>query len=156
MAISAVTGSSTPITVSTLPTQQTVDSAVVRQVEQKPTVKDVDNIMSTEQYVKQYFADIPIMIQIARCESTFHQLDPDGEVHRGRVDNEDVGVMQINEHYNGAQAERENYDIYTLPGNVAFARELYEAKGTAPWRSSKACWGKYQNESGSDIAMNSK
>jgi hypothetical protein len=91
------------------------------------------------------------MIQIARCESTFRQLDADGEVHRGKVVPQDVGVMQINETYHLATAEKENYNIYTLEGNTAYARDLYERQGTTPWNSSKACWGKYQS---GDLAVN--
>lgn len=90
------------------------------------------------------------MIQIARCESTFRQLDSDGEIHRGRVNNADVGVMQINEFYHLDMAEKENYNIYTIEGNTAYARELYEDKGTQPWISSKPCWGKYVNN---DLAV---
>ena len=114
-------------------------------------------MMSTEKYVKQYFSDIPIMIAIARCESTFRQLDKDGEIHRGVVNNADVGVMQINEFYHLDTAQKKGIDIYTLQGNVAYARDLYEREGTDPWSSSKACWGKYQNNSNSsDLAVNSK
>ncbi len=115
------------------------------------STREVETIMSTEQYVRKYFSDIPIMIQIAKCESNFRQLDKDGDVHRGETNPEDVGVMQINEHYQLDKAEKENYNIYTLEGNTAYARELYEKQGTAPWNSSKACWSKYQDK---DIAMN--
>jgi hypothetical protein len=100
-------------------------------------------MMSTEQYVRRYFKDLPIMVQIARCESQFRQLDDDGSIHRGKVNNLDVGVMQINEHYHLDTAEKNNYNIYTIEGNTSYARKLYEEKGTQPWSSSKACWGKY-------------
>jgi len=87
------------------------------------------------------------MIQIAKCESHFRQLDADGNVHRGAIDPEDVGVMQINEHFQGDTAAKENYDIYTLEGNTAYARKLYEDQGTQPWNSSKACWGRFDAQS---------
>jgi hypothetical protein len=108
--------------------------------------KEVEKIMSTESYVRQYFSDIPIMIQIARCESTFRQLENDGRIHRGVVNSGDVGVMQINEYYHGDEAAKANYNLYSLEGNLAFARDLYEKEGTQPWSSSKACWGKYQSD----------
>jgi hypothetical protein len=104
-------------------------------------------------YVRQYFADIPIMIQVAKCESRFRQLDKDGSVHRGEINNKDVGVMQINEFYHLDTATDENYNIYTLEGNTAYARKLYEKQGTQPWSSSKACWGKYENQ---NLAFNAK
>lgn len=141
MAISGMTGSATTIPVSA--PSQTVDSAVVQQVEDRKTVKEVSNAMSTEEYVRQYFSDIPIMIQVAKCESHFRQLDKDGDIHRGVVNHADVGVMQINEFYHLDTSQKKDLDIYTLEGNTAYARDLYEREGTAPWSSSKACWGKY-------------
>lgn len=140
MVLSTMAGTTTP-TVTALPKVENSTYKVVKEVSNE----DVANMMSTEQYVRNYFADIPIMIQIARCESTFRQLDEDGEIHRGRVNPADVGVMQINEHYHLDTAEKENYNIYTIEGNTAYARELYEKKGTQPWISSKPCWGKYEN-----------
>jgi hypothetical protein len=144
MVLSSVAGAGTPIIATETPKPDQQD------VVEKVSPKQVEMMMSTEQYVRQYFSDIPIMIQIAKCESTFRQLDDNGDVHRGSIDPEDVGVMQINEHYQLETAEKENYNIYTLEGNTAYARELYEKEGTKPWDSSKACWGKYQDQ---DIAM---
>ena len=151
MVLSSVSGVTTGVTAKDLPKPENsvTESQVVRQVSRK----EVENMMSTEKYVKQYFSDIPIMIAIAKCESTFRQLDKDGEIHRGVVNNADVGVMQINEFYHLDTAQKKDIDIYTLQGNVAYARDLYEREGTKPWASSKACWGKYQN---SDLAVNSK
>ena len=151
MVISALTGSTTPITTTTKVSE--IDSSVVKQVENRKSLKEISNITSTEEYIKQYFSDIPIMIQIAKCESTFRQLDKDGDIRRGRVNNNDVGVMQINEIYHLDQSIEKNYDIYTLEGNAAYARDLYERQGTKPWNSSKACWGKYLNK---DLAINTK
>ena len=139
MAISTLTGSTIPITAAVVPQ---INSTVARQV---------DSILSTEQYIRQYFKDIPIMISIAKCESNFRQLDPDGEIHRGTLNVSDIGVMQINEFYHSKTAERKDYDIYTIEGNTAYARDLYERKGTAPWASSRTCWGKYENK---DLAIN--
>ncbi|MEQ1561404.1 MAG: hypothetical protein ABL899_01620 [Nitrospira sp.] len=152
MVLSTVTGTTNPITITDTPK---VENSVSEQsLVKKASNKDIENTMgSTEKYVREYFSDVPVMIQIARCESTFRQLDPDGEIHRGRVNNLDVGVMQINEHYHLDEAQKKNYDIYTIEGNTAYARELYEREGTRPWSSSKPCWGKYENK---DLAMNTK
>ena len=150
MVLSSFTGVISPITATDTPKVENsvTESIVVRQIGNK----EIENIMSTEQYVRKYFSDIPIMIQIAKCESTFRQLDSDGEVHRGLKNPADVGVMQINEHYHLDKSVKDNYDIYTIEGNTAYARELYEDKGTDPWNSSKACWGKYEMN---NLAVNS-
>ena len=99
---------------------------------------------SPKQFVESYFADVPVMIDISRCESRFHQYDSDGSVYRGEINNLDVGVMQINEHYHSDTAKKLGLDLYTIQGNVAYARYLYSKQGTAPWSSSEACWGPAQ------------
>ena len=127
------------------------ESSVVRKISNQ----EVENIMSTEEYVRQYFSDTPIMIQIAKCESRFRQLDSSGDIHRGRVNNYDVGVMQINEFYHLDQSKKKDYNIYTIEGNTAYARDLYEREGTEPWASSRACWRKYERVN-KDLAINTK
>lgn len=155
MVLSTVTGSTNPVTIKDIPKveEKVSEQALVK----KPGNKEIEKNMSTEEYVREYFKDIPIMIQVARCESTFRHLDKDGKIHRGVVNNDDVGVMQINEYYHLDKSIRGNYDIYTLEGNTAYARDLYEREGTKPWSSSKPCWGKYQNTQTletKDIALN--
>jgi hypothetical protein len=107
-----------------------------------PAAQPLPQAQSVKQYVQTYFADEPIMISIAECESHFHQYDANGSVYRGVVNNLDVGVMQINEHYHSATAKKLGLDLYTIQGNVAYARYLYEKEGTTPWDSSSPCWGK--------------
>jgi len=137
MIISSITGISSPITVTEAPK---LEASAVKEISKK----EIENIMSTEQYIKKYFSDIPIMIEIAKCESRFRQLDPDGEIHRGEINRADVGVMQINERYHLDQSLRKDINIYTIEGNTAYARDLYQREGTQPWSSSKSCWGKYE------------
>ncbi len=108
---------------------------------------DADNVTkerligkNTEEVVRSYFSDIPVMIQIARCESAFRQALPDGTVLQGRIDSADTGVMQINLRYHGETALEKGYDLHTLEGNLSYARDLYARQGTKPWSSSASCW----------------
>ena len=94
-----------------------------------------------EQYVRMYFSDIPIMTEIAECESRFRQFDHNGNVLRGEQNRRDVGVMQINEDFHLETALEMNTDLYSLKGNLSYARVLYEKYGTKPWKHSKKCWG---------------
>ena len=106
------------------------------------TTKEITIASSnTEAEVRTYFSDIPVMIQIARCESHFRHTLADGSVLRGRVDNRDTGVMQINSYYHGITAANLGFDITNLQDNMAYARHLYEVSGVQPWRASSACWG---------------
>ena len=93
-------------------------------------------------YVRAYYRDTPILADIAWCESRMRQYDKDGNLFRGIVVKEDVGVMQINTHYHGEKAKELNLDLSTLSGNLAYAKYLYEKEGTKPWISSSPCWAK--------------
>lgn len=95
---------------------------------------------SVESYVRSYFADEPVLIAIAQCESHFRQFDKDGSVLRGKALPEDVGIMQINERYHKKSARAQGHDLYTIEGNLAYARYLYQKEGTTPWLASAKCW----------------
>lgn len=99
-------------------------------------------VENTEDIVREYFADIPVMIQVARCESTFRHTLADGSVLRGRVDNRDTGVMQINTGYHAETADRLGLDLENIYDNMAYARDLYERQGVQPWSASAPCWSR--------------
>lgn len=96
--------------------------------------------ISVKGVVSEYFADVPELVNVARCESHFRQFDKDGRVLRGVVNKGDLGVMQINEYYHGEKAEELGYDLYTIEGNLSYARFLYNHEGLTPWSSSSKCW----------------
>lgn len=104
---------------------------------------------SVESYLKAEYADTPILVDIAQCESDFRQYDSDGNLMRGKIDKDDVGVMQINEKYHAAQAKELGLDLSTIEGNVAYAKILYSKEGTSPWKASQPCWG-----TSSDLTIN--
>ena len=109
---------------------------------QVSAIQPMPAAQTVEGYVRDYFHDTPIMIEIAQCESHFKQFDTDGSVHRGVVNHSDVGVMQVNEYYHGKTAAKLGLDLYTIQGNVAYAKYLFDTQGTQPWSSSEPCWGK--------------
>jgi hypothetical protein len=96
--------------------------------------------ITLEDYVREYFRDNPVLAEIARCESQNRQFGKSGKVIRGKTNPEDVGIMQINEKYQAERAEKLGFDIYTLEGNMAYAKWLYEKEGVKPWLSSSGCW----------------
>ncbi len=97
---------------------------------------------SVKKIVSEYFADVPVMANVAFCESSYKQFNEDGTVMRGWMTPEDVGVMQINEGYHGERAKKAGIDLHTIEGNMKFARLLYNESGTKPWSASKSCWSK--------------
>jgi hypothetical protein len=127
------TGSAAVVTASPTPTV-TPAREVVKAIVIKDHRKEV------EKYLRAQYAATPILVEIARCESTFAQFDENGKVIRGRVNPKDVGVMQINERYHAESAAALGYDLHTIEGNVAYAKHLYEESGVAPWKASAKCW----------------
>ena len=97
---------------------------------------------TVEQYVREYFADAPIMAEIAACESQFRQFGKDGRVIKNPTSTA-IGTFQIMASIHAEFAdEKLGLDVYSLQGNAAYARYLYDRQGTTPWDSSKPCWGK--------------
>ncbi len=94
------------------------------------------------EYLKEYFADTPVLVEIAFCESTFRQVGLNGEALRGNVDSDDIGVMQINLRYHNKKAVELGLDLHTLDGNLEYAKYLYQKEGVRPWMSSAKCWMK--------------
>jgi hypothetical protein len=117
----------------------TTTSSEVKQASKQPS-KDYNADVETK--VREYFADIPLMAEISKCESHFRQFEKDGSIFRGKVNNQDVGAMQINEYYHKDRATKLGYDLRTLEGNMAYARLLYQEQGGQPWVSSSPCWKK--------------
>ena len=95
---------------------------------------------AVEQSVREYFADIPVMIEIARCESKFRQFADSGNVLRGGVGGQMVGVFQFFDRYHTSPAYELGFDIETVDGNLAYARYVYDRQGTAPWNAARDCW----------------
>jgi len=116
--------------------------AAVSRITASTSSQIIDTNQNVESAVRDYFADIPVMAEVAKCESRFRQFEKNGTIFRGRITPKDVGVMQVNEHYHLDRATKLGYDIHTLAGNLAYSRLLYTEEGTDPWSSSSPCWKK--------------
>jgi hypothetical protein len=95
---------------------------------------------SEEEIVKAYFQDIPLLVKVAQCESNFRHTYNNGEILRGVANSQDIGIMQINERFHLERANKLDLDIYTIDGNLEYARFLYGKEGAKPWSASRKCW----------------
>ncbi|MBI2474589.1 MAG: hypothetical protein HYV68_02715 [Candidatus Taylorbacteria bacterium] len=102
--------------------------------------------LTLEDHVKDYFKDDPLLAEIAKCESNYRHFGRNGKIIRGVQNSDDVGVMQINEQYHASQSKKLGFDIYTLEGNMAYAKWLYEKQGARPWKASSKCWDDFKDE----------
>jgi len=134
-----------PVVAATDEVATTTETTVTVETEaEKAKEKTNNQILTTEAQVKAYFADTPILAEVAFCESRFRQFDENGNVLRGVQNNQDVGVMQINEKYHLETAQKLGLNLYTLEGNMAYGKYLYDTQGTKPWNYSSHCWGKHR------------
>lgn len=142
-----------PITV-----EQTATStlSVTEKQKKEETAQNIKTNTGIEAQVRAYYADIPIMAEIARCESHYRQYSKDGSIFRGVVNTKDVGIMQVNEYYHLERAKKLGIDIYTVEGNLKYGRLLYKEQGSQPWVSSSPCWGKTAAAKGDPLAYTVK
>lgn len=128
-------------TASTVELPETAYGHIAVHEEEAAVVREIASAKNTEAIVRSYFADIPVMIEVARCESTFRHELSDGSILQGKVDPADTGVMQINKRYHLNTANEMNLNLDDIYDNMAYARYLYENQGTQPWSASMPCWG---------------
>jgi len=88
--------------------------------------------------VEEEFGDDHPMVTVARCESSFRQYE-DGGVLRN-PESDAIGIFQILEGLHEQPAEKLGIDIFTVAGNIDYARKLYDSFGLAPWSPSSLCW----------------
>jgi hypothetical protein len=125
-----------------LPAMLEVPTTVETEVKAEDYMPITDS-KNIEKFVNDYFADIPIMTEIAKCESQFRHLNSKGDVLKGDRDKRDTGVMQINLFYHEKTLDKLGLNVHDLDDNVRYARYLYEKEGAKPWMSSSACWAKF-------------
>lgn len=89
----------------------------------------------------------PALVPVCTCESGQDTGEPQqydihtGGVLHGKQNPKDIGMCQVNEHWNGKAATEMGWDIYTTEGNILMANWLYAHYGKTPWNWSKGCWG---------------
>lgn len=107
----------------------------------KPAAETViTNPLEVEKKVRAFFSDVPVMAEIAKCESGFRQFTDSGNPLRGGYGAGMIGVFQFYESIHIGAAAALGFNLSTLDGNLGYARHLYKMEGTNPWNSSQGCW----------------
>ena len=101
------------------------------------TTTPTHDAAAVEKSVRSYFANTPVMIEIARCESKFRQFTDSGAPLRSAGM---IGVFQFFESIHAPIAKTRGFDLATLDGNLGYAKYLYDTEGTTPWEGSRYCW----------------
>lgn len=84
--------------------------------------------------------------RICSCESTGSpnqepiHYDRNGNVLRGKINPQDIGMCQINLTYHQKEAEKLQLDLFKEKDNMLYAMHLYQTQGNKPWNWSKHCW----------------
>lgn len=96
----------------------------------------------SEAFLRSYFWDIPEMVEVASCESTFRNIQSE-LVDRDGKPEESFGFFQIHGPTWHEVAMAHGLPHYQTDAmqNALMARHMYEIEGLHPWRHSKDCWG---------------
>jgi hypothetical protein len=107
-------------------------------------------------HVEDVFGNDHVMVDVARCESGFRQFYAGGGILIN-VESDAVGVYQLLDSWHNNIADNMGMDIYTVEGNVDYAKVLYEADGLKPWSPSSLCWddGTLSETNGNDKSSDS-
>lgn len=85
----------------------------------------------------------PVLERIAKCESGGSQTENGQiQINVNKNGSVDIGKFQINLTTWGKTATKMGYDLTKESDNEAFARWIYENKGTQDWSASQHCWYK--------------
>lgn len=82
--------------------------------------------------VEKIFGATSPMISVAQCESGFQQYTAKGATFTGSR-GQYVGVFQISKGHIPT-AKKLGFDIYTLEGNLGYAKYMYDRQGLGPWK----------------------
>lgn len=114
----------------------------------KTVYEAISQTIVTEVEVEEVIELTGELKRICSCESTGNpnseptHYDKDGNVLRGVVNNQDVGICQINLKYHNYTAQTLGLDLFKEEDNIKYAKGLYAAQGSTPWNWSKHCWQK--------------
>ncbi len=97
-------------------------------------------ILTPKEAVNAEFGDqADTMWKIAVCESGGRQAYADGSVVIGKV-TPDVGLFQISPLAWADTANKLNYDIRNITGNILMAHHILQVQGLKAWNASRPCW----------------
>jgi hypothetical protein len=110
----------------------TIEKAYAAPVFQAPALNpNVDQREQVKDLIKKIWGkDSWVGLNIARCESGFR---PEALNHNSNG-TWDQSIFQIN-------TVHQMPEMMNVVANISYAYTIYLAQGTAPWESSKKCWG---------------
>ena len=79
-----------------------------------------------------------VLLIIAQCESG-NRHTVNGKVLRGRVNNLDIGLFQINLKYHKETAKKLGLNLFKRRDNYLYAKYLLLTQGLKPWSASGKC-----------------
>ena len=96
------------------------------------------------QQIRTVFADAPLMVRVAKCESGLVHLK-NGEMIRNRDGSSARGVFQVLMRVHQPQMQKMGLNPERTDHYLAYVRYLYDQYGLAPWQASRHCWNKNQS-----------
>lgn len=111
-------------------------------IDRNITVKDLSPAqIETLRWLYRTLDGPHFLVNVAFCESSLSHYEADGKtVKRGRVDQADTGVLQINVRIHKQGLKRLGLDATKRGDNLVYGQYLQKRDGRQPWAASKHCW----------------
>jgi hypothetical protein len=108
-----------------------------------PGVKFSSEKIDLAHQIRAVFADAPIMMRVAMCESGIVHRE-NGELKRNKQGSSARGMFQVMMYYHEPEMRRMGLNPNRIDEYLIYVRYLFDKQGLKPWAESKPCWGKYR------------
>jgi hypothetical protein len=89
--------------------------------------------------IKAVFADAPLMVQVAKCESGLVHRE-NGVLFQNSDGSSARGVFQVLMRVHKTQMHKMGLNPEHIDQYLTYVRHLYDQQGLKPWQASKHCW----------------
>ena len=117
--------------------------AQAEKIPEVPGVKLSPEKLDLARQIRAVFADAPIMVRVAMCESGLTHRE-NGELLRNKNGSSARGAFQVMMSYHGPEMRKMGLDPRRTDEYLAYVRFLYDQQKLAPWKESQACWSRPQ------------
>ncbi len=100
---------------------------------------DMVSTTTAKMAIEEVFGSDTPMVAVAECESRLLQFDKPNHPTKNPTSSA-YGLFQVMKSIHNDTALDMDMNIYTLKGNILYAKYLYDKEGLTPWISSSNCW----------------
>jgi hypothetical protein len=118
-----------------------ISNTLAEKIPEVPGVKLSPEKLDLARQIRAVFADAPIMVRVAMCESGLTHRE-NGELIRNKKGSSARGAFQVMMSYHAPEMKKMGLDPRRTDEYLAYVRHLYDQQKLAPWKETRACWSR--------------